>query len=83
MSLKRKLFLGLMLALLVSLPAVSSEQAPPDIPYDVSQHEINVWQAKVDFWRTWEAHQRLLDDHTARTWEAKVEFWQNFDFDTE
>ena len=80
MSHLTKLFLCLMLLLVVvSLPIIEPTHAQTTSETDITidQHEANVWQAKVEFWRIWEARQRLLSEHTARTWEAKTEFFRD------
>ena len=76
MSIATKLFLCLLLVLMVSLPVVAIAQEEAGIVSEVDQHEANVWDAKVEFYREWE-FQQLMAEHIAATWRAKATFWQN------
>ena len=60
-------------------------------PISVSQHDIDTWQAKVDFWRSLTATQHIgepfiptsilpVSQHDIDTWQAKVDFYRSLTY---
>jgi hypothetical protein len=52
---------------------VSAKESATDL-----SHQAHVWNAKTEFWRLWEANQRLDASlaHQGKIWDAKVDYWQ-------
>jgi hypothetical protein len=64
------------------------EQLVPIVAVPVSQHEIDTWQAKVDFYRIQAVLQHMgelltpssflfVSQHEIDTWQAKVDFYRS------